>query len=384
MEVAAFAVGNAGMNSTGGLEAENRRFRRLVHSMRQEADRNQSLLHAFFAADLELLSCNTLEQLLAYLFTPFRERFGLDAVTLILLDPEETARDLLGEALRQNQLPNLRLVARQHLLRDIHPQQEIYRGEADGPLRAACFPDHPAVVSCALLPLVREHCLIGSLGLGSVDPQRFHGDLQYDYVAHVASVVSVCIENSISRETLQHLSSVDGLTRVLNRRALNHRLLQEIKRCNRSGEPLAYVLLDIDHFKLVNDRFGHLAGDRILRVVAQRLSERVRATDTVARYGGEEFAILLPGCDLNEGLRLAEALREAVGEIQFPELEHENVTASLGLTICTRGHTEQASGSMLAEAIVRCADHALYASKRQGRNRTNSRILQCESVEALR
>ena len=150
MEVAAFAVGNAGMNSTGGLEAENRRFWRLVHSMRQEAERNQSLLHAFFAADLELLSCNTLEQLLAYLFTPFRERFGLDAVTLILLDPEETARDLLGEALRQNQLPNLRLVATQHLLRDIHPQQEIYRGEADGPLRAACFPDHPAVVSCAV------------------------------------------------------------------------------------------------------------------------------------------------------------------------------------------------------------------------------------------
>lgn len=372
------------MNSTGSLEAENRRLRRLVHLMRQEAERNESLLYSFFAADLELLSCNTLEQLLAYLFTPFKERFGLDAVTLMLLDPEETARDLLGEAVRQDQLPSLRLVATQHLLRDIHPQQEVYRGEPGDRIKTACFPDHPAVVSCALLPLVRENCLIGSLGLGSADPQRFHGDLQYDYVAHVASVVSVCIENSISRETLQHLSSVDGLTRVLNRRALNHRLLQEIKRCNRSGEPLAYVLLDIDHFKTVNDRYGHLTGDRVLRAVAQRLSERVRATDTVARYGGEEFAILFPGCDLNEALRLAEALREAVGEIQFPELESEGITASLGFTICTCAHTQHETGEALAEAMVRSADQALYASKRQGRNRTTSRVLRRGPIDVQR
>ena len=188
--------------------------------------------------------------------------------------------------------------------------------------------------------------------------------------------MSVCIENCISRETLQHLSSIDALTRVMNRRALQQQLVCEIKRCNRTGESLAYVLLDIDYFKSVNDQHGHLTGDRILRAVGQMLSEKVRGTDSVARYGGEEFAILLPGCDLPEALRLAEMLRHALAELRVPGRDGRpvRITASLGVTICERQHTEMMDLATLAEDLVHAADQALYESKNRGRNQTNSQV----------
>jgi len=362
------------MSSSGNVAEENRRLRRIVSTMRQEAERNDALLQTFFNAELHLLSCTTLAQLLDYILREFRDGFGLDAVTLMLLDPEDAARGLLEGPGKSGHFPNLRLLNGQGPLREIHPRDELFCGEPDEGFRRVCFPHHPEVVSCAILPLIREGCLIGSLGLGSKDAGRFSHRLSYDYVSHLACVVSVCIENCISRETLQHLSSIDALTRVLNRRALQQQLIYEIKRCNRTGESLAYVFLDIDHFKAVNDEHGHVAGDRILRAVGQLLSEKVRGTDSVARYGGEEFAILLPGCDLREAIRLAEMLRGALGQLRVPGRDGKSVpiTASLGVTICERQHTEAVDLATLVEDLVHAADQALYASKNGGRNRTSS------------
>jgi two-component system, cell cycle response regulator len=315
--------------------------------------------------------------LLDYLLSDFRRGFQLDAVTLFLLDPEETARELLEAGSGDMVLPGLHLVRSQRLLREIHPNDELHCGELHDAHRGTCFAEYPNVISAALLPLIREDCLIGSLALGSRDRQRFSDHLSYDYVSHLASVVSLCIESCISRETLQRLSSTDALTRVLNRRALNSQLIGEIKRSSRTGEPLAFLLLDIDHFKQVNDRNGHLTGDRILRAVGRVLAERVRATDIVARYGGEEFAILLPGCDLPEALHVAETLRTAISDIGF--LGHEGqivrVTVSFGVTVCEQQHAQVRDPMAVAEGLTHSADQALYRSKRQGRNRTNSQPL---------
>jgi len=361
----------------GLLGRENQRLRRLLETMRLEARHNEAVLQAFFAAELQLLSCTTLTQLLEYLLIDFRRNFRLDAVTLLLLDPEEAARELLEGRSGDARLPNLRLLRSQRSLREIHPNDELYCGELDDALRESCFPDDPQVVSGALLPLVRENCLIGSLGLGSRDRGRFSDHLSYDYVSHLASAVSLCIESCISRETLQRLSSTDPLTRVLNRRALQSQLVGEIKRSNRTGEPLAFLLLDIDHFKQVNDRNGHLTGDRILRAVGRVLAERVRATDSVARYGGEEFAILLPGCDLPQALHVAETLRKAISDIGF--LGHEGqvvrVTVSLGVSVCEQRHTQVKDLVAVAEGLTHSADRALYQSKHQGRDQTNSQPL---------
>ncbi|QEW06191.1 sensor domain-containing diguanylate cyclase [Nitrincola iocasae] len=355
------------------LAEENRELRQRVSILHHKAERNEQLLRAFFSAELDLLSCITLAELLDYLLNHFRQDFNLSAVTLMLLDPEDMVQELLDGSARFNHFPGLQLIRQQQPLRDLYPDSSLFCGEATPHIITTCFRGAEDVQSCALLPLIREDCLIGSLCLGSSDPGRYSHLLRYDYVSHLASVVAVCMENAISRETLQRLSSIDPLTRALNRRALSQQLLREIKRCNRTGEPLGCILLDIDHFKPVNDTHGHLSGDKVLRDISQLLKEQLRETDSIARYGGEEFAILLPGCPEPEATRVAENLRKCISQTLFSGHQNQalRITASLGITICEQQHTVDADVSELTESLIQTADQALYFCKHNGRNRVS-------------
>ncbi len=156
---------------------------------------------------------------------------------------------------------------------------------------------------------------------------------------------------------LSHAVVTDSLTGLRNHRAFHESLLSLVQMAERSGQPLSLIMLDIDHFKQFNDRFGHPAGDELLRQVATVLRQSARAYDVVARYGGEEFAILLPNTDLQEAVAVAERLRQQVAAIQNP---HATVTASFGVATHRRG---QAPATLLYEA-----DAALYRAKRSGRN----------------
>jgi diguanylate cyclase (GGDEF)-like protein len=138
-------------------------------------------------------------------------------------------------------------------------------------------------------------------------------------------------------------------------------LARELLRAARSGQPLSLVMLDIDHFKQVNDTHGHHAGDTVLQRVGRQLSEECRSSDLVSRYGGEEFAILLPETDIEQAYALAERLRVAIAI----DADDFRVTASFGVASCPD------HGSGPAE-LVQAADAALYRSKRLGRNRTSS------------
>ncbi|KGK41272.1 hypothetical protein LH51_15865 [Nitrincola sp. A-D6] len=361
------------MQSELTIAEENKELRQRVSILHHKAERNEQLLRAFFAAELDLLSCVTLAELLDYLLNHFRQSFGLSAVTLMLLDPEDMVQELLDGSARFNHFPGLQLIRQQQPLRDLYPDKTLFCGEATAHILATCFRGADDVQSCALLPLIREDCLIGSLCLGSSDPGRYNHLLRYDYVSHLASVVAVCMENAISHETLQRLSSIDPLTRALNRRAFSQQLLREIKRSNRTGEPLGCILLDIDHFKPVNDTHGHLSGDKVLRDMSQLLKEKLRETDSIARYGGEEFAILLPGCSESEATQVAENLREAISQTTFSGHQNQalQITASLGLTICEQQHTLATDVSNLTESLIQTADQALYFSKHNGRNRVS-------------
>ncbi|MBS1151683.1 MAG: diguanylate cyclase response regulator, partial [Myxococcaceae bacterium] len=159
---------------------------------------------------------------------------------------------------------------------------------------------------------------------------------------------------------LNELSLTDALTGVPNRRSFQDRLVDEFRRAQRYDDPLALVLLDLDHFKLINDTFGHPEGDLVLREVAGRLRHCVRETDFIARYGGEEFALLLPKTMLGGALTVAERVRSDLAAL---EIHTRHVTASLGISI----FPNQAITS--ADALVRTADDALYAAKREGRNK---------------
>ncbi|MFY2559238.1 diguanylate cyclase [Corallococcus terminator] len=162
---------------------------------------------------------------------------------------------------------------------------------------------------------------------------------------------------------LQRLSSTDGLTGVHNHRHFQERLREEFRRAQRYDDPLALILLDLDHFKQVNDRHGHTTGDGVLREVAATLQGSVRETDLVARYGGEEFAVLLPRTHLTGALSVAERVRRDLATLRVGPDGALQVTASLGVS--SFPHRTVLS----PEQLLLTADEALYRAKDEGRDR---------------
>jgi diguanylate cyclase (GGDEF)-like protein len=157
----------------------------------------------------------------------------------------------------------------------------------------------------------------------------------------------------------------DGLTGLFNRRFLRESLPQLQASTARRGTPLCLIMLDLDHFKRVNDTYGHLVGDQTLRAVAEALRESSRRSDLIARYGGEEFAVLCPDTDCETGLRVAERLRAAVEALGEAQLGHPGPqTISLGVAVQARNL------ELSPEGLIDHADVAMYEAKRRGRNRT--------------
>jgi diguanylate cyclase (GGDEF)-like protein len=160
-------------------------------------------------------------------------------------------------------------------------------------------------------------------------------------------------------QRLDRLAVTDGLTEVLNHRAFQERLDEEIERARRSETTVSLVLLDVDHFKRLNDEHGHQEGDRVLKRVASTVRGTARVTDVVARYGGEEFVVILGGANAEAALTTAERMRRAIAAHAG---ERRPVTASFGIATF-RGDVDS------KEELIRRADAALYEAKRQGRNR---------------
>lgn len=159
---------------------------------------------------------------------------------------------------------------------------------------------------------------------------------------------------------ISEMMNTDALTGVANRRCLDETLAKEVSRCSRLELPLTVLLADVDHFKSVNDQFGHAMGDRVLQVIARSLGERSRPYDLVARYGGEEFLVIMPGATAEGGVQAAERYREGIGG-QVLEGLGRPVTASFGVAALRPGESPS--------ALVARADKALYGAKQNGRNR---------------
>ncbi|RKH43055.1 GGDEF domain-containing protein [Corallococcus llansteffanensis] len=164
-------------------------------------------------------------------------------------------------------------------------------------------------------------------------------------------------------DEIYRLTTMDGLTQIYNRRYFDEQLDREVSRSRRYERTLSLVMLDLDHFKEVNDTFGHLAGDSVLKQLASTVRTRIRREDVFARYGGEEFAMLLPEISLGGARQLAEKVRKLVERQRF-EFDKQviPVTLSVGVATLEPQHRE-------ATELVRAADERLYEAKTQGRNR---------------
>ena len=163
-------------------------------------------------------------------------------------------------------------------------------------------------------------------------------------------------------ETIYRMTIMDGLTNVHNKRYFVEQLDRELSRAARHRRPLTMVMLDIDHFKVVNDEFGHLAGDHVLKEVAQLAKSRLRPDDVIARYGGEELALILPETDLAGGVQIANELRKMIATASFVfEDEDIDVTVSCGVA--------QLDPAWSSYDFVKAADEQLYEAKGAGRNR---------------
>jgi two-component system, cell cycle response regulator len=210
--------------------------------------------------------------------------------------------------------------------------------------------------------------LRGARGLLAVLPKRAFTEegRERPLLQELSGHFGLVLDNARLAQRLRELSMVDGLTRLLNRRTIHQRLSEELERARRYGLPLSIALCDLDHFKAINDTYGHLAGDSVLVHVAEVLRQHARTADVIGRYGGEEFLVLLPNTDSESALRAAARLREAL--VLHPAAMGEGaqleVTGSLGVAAASELPPEAGPDALLA-----LADKRLYEAKAAGRNR---------------
>src|SRR6202171_1859805 len=347
-------------------------LKKRLKEMTAEAANNETILKKTQARELSLLRADSLAQLLRAMVDGLRESYSLDAISVVLLDPEHEIRHLLlanGE--RPDEFKQVFFV---DSLVGLAPQLTALHKPWLGPFVGGdhhlVFPGSSNLKSAALLPLPRKDRATGALCFGSRDPARFTRHHGTDFLSHLGAVAAVCIENAVNRARLLRAGITDFLTGWHNRRYLQQRLKEELARAQRRGGTIACLMIDIDRFKGINDGYGHLAGDNALKEEEQGVDGQIRSMDTAARFGGDELAVLMPDATAAEAATLAERIREVIAAAPFALNAHieRSLTVSVGVAAVAPGRHET-DMKALADRLLADADAALYRAKALGRNR---------------
>ena len=357
------------------LIEEHQRLQQQLDTVIKQARENELKMQRFHAQELRLIGTRSLSALIQNILYNYRTTFSLDAVSLVLYDHHyEIHRILEEEGTRLAALPNLIFITDRKPLSELFggsllPQLGLFNSHLHAPLFAKSI---PKLRSVALLPLSRYGDLIGSLNLGSISEHRFAETSATDFLQRLSTVLAICLENAANHERLKRVGLTDSLTGVNNRRFFDQRIGEEIARALRTREPLSCLLMDIDHFKQVNDSYGHQAGDQILRKTAGLIREQLRNSDVLARYGGEEFAAVLPNTSAHRAFDIAQRIRETISQYDYiikvsDGMRTLSVTLSIGVAIMAAG-TIPGDIEPLIVNLICAADNALYEAKNAGRN----------------
>ena len=333
--------------------------------------RNERIWAVFRDIELALIGARSLAELVTVLTGRLPGQFaGVAAATLVCTDPDyELSRMLALDATPDSATGGFVLLSRARLQELFPPPRRPRLGPCDPAGQALYFPGcRVSLRSMALVPLNLRGELLGMLCQGSVDPAHFSGETATDLLEHLATVVALCVDNVLSHERLKLDGLTDALTGAANRRFFERRFADELGRRQRHGRTLSCLLIDLDHFKKINDTHGHAMGDRVLCDVTAALGKDLRAADLLARYGGEEFALLLPETPDMDAHQIAERLRQRIASLAWtpPDGTALSVSVSIGVASLAGGEDDRgAEGSRLLQE----ADAALYEAKRRGRNR---------------
>ncbi len=339
-------------------EALSRSREELSTSVEKLEKRNQELILLGEMGDM-LQSCVNMEETYNVAANFLKEIFREESGALFMLD---TSCNLLKAVSTWGELTTEG---------EIFPREECWAlrtGKilgADAHHIGLCrHPNAPREADNLCIPMMAQGEALGILRIQRNNPDGNLQESKKQLAATVAEHLALALANLNLRETLRHQSVRDPLTGLFNRRFMDEVLQREIYRANRYQRPLGLVLLDIDHFKRLNDSFGHEAGDTLLREMGTFLQSKIREGDTACRYGGEEFLIIMPDMALPNLVARAEQLRERFNRLTFL---HQG--QSLGMVTFSLGLAALPEHGASARALLQAADKALYRAKSEGRNR---------------
>lgn len=335
----------------------------------QDAVRSAERQHILYQASKRIGSSLRLSELYEIIHRSVRDLIPCDGFVISLLNEIDHEITDVYIADDQRRYPPIdypmlervagRVIANRHSLRIDHPDhlklhgiEPAYLGDGETPARA--------ILAASLR---RGDRVFGALSVLSATPHAY-ADADQEALELLSSSIAIAVDNARLFSRIEELATIDDLTRIANRRYFLELAEYEMERSQRYGRALAVVVLDVDHFKRVNDTYKHHTGDIVLQVIAARCRACLREVDLIGRYGGEEFVVLLPETDLPGARAVAERLRESIGDAPIPtDQALISVTISLGVA----GFLPNDPADL--KTLLRRADHALYAAKHSGRNR---------------
>lgn len=359
-----------------------------LDGMLDRVQKNSLTLKRFQVFEMRLLNLNSLAEMIDQLLDDAKSFFDLDVISFCLIDEKaEIAGFLTDDGYDYESNAGLVLLDDKELLKSTFGVSPTpFLGTYKQSSCSGFFPKQERKpVSVAIIPLSRRGKYLGSLNFGSFLPNRFINDMATDFIEHMVSVVSICLENNLNFETMRRTSLIDTLTGVNNRRFLEQRIGEEVDRGQRHDESLSCLFLDIDHFKSVNDTYGHQAGDYVLATVAGVIKKQLRSNDVLARYGGEEFVALLANINEPMAYDIAERIRISIEELPLAyNGQSISVTISIGLSTYQPSKSPAKSSSDVSSNLIHSSDSALYSAKNGGRNQVAKGELVLDIAEKAR